>query len=266
MVTNDEIWEILNESDFELKFEKFKRFYAKFQRGEAKFNDKFTPQLLEIPSYAKICKIVKARNLPKFSGKLKIPAFLHSILHIEYSAIDIALDDCYRFCGLPNEFYADFLEVASDEFRHFSLINAELSKFGYKYGDFSVQDGLFFMLRNTQNSLLERMAVMHKFSEANGLDANYFLINRIKTDPTRKALIPLLQTILDEEISHVAKGNKWFKFECERLNLDEICFFEIVQKYYPNFRNFKRQFNINDRLKAGFSANELKILQNFDAK
>lgn len=77
---------------------------------------------LEIPSYARICKIVAAKNLPKFSGELKIPAFLHSILHIEYSAIDIALDDCYRFCALPSEFYADFLEVANDEFKHFNQL------------------------------------------------------------------------------------------------------------------------------------------------
>ncbi|MSN96832.1 ferritin-like domain-containing protein [Campylobacter sp. FMV-PI01] len=248
--------EILNESNLELKFSKFKKFYSKFRAGQVEFEENFQPKPLNLPSYAKICQILPPKDLPKFKGDKKIPAFLHSILHIEYSAIDIALDDCYRFVGLPFEYYVDFLEICEDEIRHFSMIEKELLKFGFKYGDFAVHDGLFFALKNTSHSLAERMAILHKYSEANGLDANYFILKKIDNGSLKE----LLEQILEEEISHVKKGNKWFDYANKDLNLD---FLDIVLKHYPKFKNYKRELNEVDRIRAGFSQDEILKLKNY---
>lgn len=255
----EEIEFVLNQSDIELKRAKFSEIWAKFD--EFSFDVKFKPKPLISPSYAEICEILPAKDLPKYKGEDKIPAFLHSIAHIEYSAIDIALDDCYRFTNLPKEYYFDFLELASDEFRHFSMISDELAKFGYKYGDFPVHDGLFFALKNTQNSLLERMALLHRHQEAVGLDANFFMLKKLKNDKEKAFLLPLLEVILDEEISHVRKGDKWFKWECDETGKSYECFFDILNKHLPKLKDFKRELNVKDRLNAGYTKEELEKLQ-----
>lgn len=249
--------DVLNESDFEIKHSKFNQILGIFDSFE--FSVDFTPKPLSTPSYAKICEILPAKDLPKYKGEDKIPAFLHSIAHIEYSAIDIALDDCYRFTGLPREYYRDFLELAGDEFRHFLMISDELAKFGYKYGDFPVHDGLFFALKNTQHSFLERMALLHRHQEAVGLDANFFMLERLKDD--RAFLIPLLEVILEEEVDHVRKGDRWFRWECKRIGEDVSCFFDIVESYYPKFRSFKREINVDGRIRAGYDQKEIEELQ-----
>ncbi|CZE48098.1 ferritin-like domain-containing protein [Campylobacter geochelonis] len=254
--------DVLDESDFAKKEAKFDKLYNDFLEKKFEFEPNFTPKPLEVPSFAKICKILPAKDLPSYKGAQKEASFLHSIAHIEYSAIDIALDDCYRFVNLPFDYYKDWLEVAKDEIRHFKKILEELEKTGYKYGDFAVHDGLFFAMKKTQNSLVERMAVLHRYMEANGLDANFFMLNKIKNDKNKTNLTNLLNIILKEEISHVQKGDRWYKFACKAAKVDESLFLDIIIKHYPNFTSIKRELNVEARLEAGFSKDEIRNLQN----
>ena len=255
--------EILYASSVSQKLEKFTKFYAKFCANEVEFEKNFTPKSLTEPFYTKFLKIeqvkdikIKNKNLKKQNVD-KNALFLHSVAHIEFCAIDLALDACYRFTGQPLEFYADWLEVADDEVRHFDMINNELEKTGFCYGDFSVHDGLFEALKKTQDSLLERMAVVPRHLEAGGLDANFYLLSGIDKSPEKSHLKPLLEVILNEEVSHVSKGDKWFKYECARLGLDTGIFFEIVQKHYPRAFKTTRLVNEKARLKAGYSQSEI---------
>ncbi|ABS51243.1 ferritin-like domain-containing protein [Campylobacter hominis] len=247
------------------KIDKFTKFYAKFCENLTEFEKKFKVRKLEIPSYSKIAEICEVKDIKKQNKGGKKAKFLHSIAHIEYSAIDLALDAAYRFQNLPLEFYADWLEVANDEIRHFSLINSKLEKEGVKYGDLAVHDSLFHAMKITQNSLMERMALVPRFLEANGLDANCFLINKLKPDNELYELKSLLQIILNEEISHVKKGDKWFSYECERLGQgdkkDEI-YLEIVLKFYPKAFKKNRILDEKDRLKAGFTKAEIENFKN----
>ena len=185
---------------------------------------------------------------------------LHAIVHIEYSAIDLALDACYRFRNLPDEFYFDWLEVAEDEIRHFKMINTLLEKTGFSYGDFPVHASLFEASQKTQE-LLSRMAIIPRWYEAGGLDANEKIINKLSSlqDPFANEVIDALKIILKEEISHVVKGDKWFKRECARQNLEPIqTYFQIVDKFFKDWK--KKDINVAARLKAGFTCKELKIL------
>ena len=262
-----EIWEILNAGSPSQKIEKFAKFYAKFCKNEVEFEPNFEPKPLENPSYAKFAQISQVKDIKIQNKNLKKQnvdknaLFLHSVAHIEYSAIDLALDACYRFAGLPREFYADWLEVAEDEVRHFSLVNAELEKTGFSYGDFSVHDGLFEALKKTQHSLLERMAVVPRHLEAGGLDANFYLLSQLDKNPEKSYLKPLLEVILNEEVSHVGKGDKWFKYECDRLGVLPECFFEIVLKHYPKAFSTARIINETARLKAGYSPKEIEKIK-----
>lgn len=257
-----ELSEILLCGDKDKKFAEFKRFYSDYKAGHYEIVDDGEILELKEPSYAKFCDVVEMKNLDKKSSKQnKDAAFLHSIAHIEYSAIDIALDAAYRFRGLPKRYYDDWLEVAEDEIRHFEMIENYMQNFGVKYGDMQVHNGLFIALKMTENSLLERMAVLPRYMEANGLDANAFMLKKLENDYTKAALKEILQVILDEEISHVSKGDRWFKFECERRNVDPNEYIAIVKRIYPNSFMQSRELNEEARLKSGFSALEIECIK-----
>ncbi len=244
--------------------QKFEMFYEIYNDVD-KFNfrsDK-DPKFFKTPSYASFCEIVHPSRVPRrrgFETPEKKAALLHAIVHIEYSAIDLALDAAYRFRNLPKEYYLDWLEVAEDEIRHFKMINSLLEKTGYKYGDFPVHNSLFEASQKTQD-LLSRMAIVPRWYEANGLDANEKIIKKLQKskDPFAKDVIEALYIILKEEIPHVQKGDKWFKYECKRQNLNPIdTYFKIVDNFFKDWK--KKDLNVAARLKAGFSCDELKIL------
>ncbi|MBR8463942.1 ferritin-like domain-containing protein [Campylobacter sp. faydin G-24] len=257
------LFEIINESNINVKFDKFKSFYDDFMMDKfINFTRKTPPIALSEPCYAKFCEVVEMKQINKKS-KNKQLNFIHSIAHIEFSAIDIALDACYHFDALPKEYYYDWLKVADDEIRHFLMINALLEKMGAKYGDMQVHNGLFIALQKTQNSLIQRMALLPRYMEANGLDANFYIINKLKEQGGDAELIAVLQVILDEEVSHVSCGDKWFKFACKRENIDPNEYINIVQQLYPNSFKTTRNLNEADRIKAGFSVNELEKIKSF---
>ena len=261
----DEIWDILNEGDVGLKFLKFELFYEKFRSNlDICFDEISAPNELTTPCYAKFCDVVSMKELnKKVKPKDKNLNFIHSVAHIEFSAIDIALDACYRFRGLPREFYEDWLEVAEDEIRHFCMIENLLTKQGGRYGELSVHDGLFIALQKTSDRLTSRMALLPRYMEANGLDANAHIIKRLEAEGGQEELIECLKVILEEEVSHVYKGDKWFKFACKKEGVDEKSYFDIILNLYPNSFKSIREINEKDRLKAGFSEEELSWIKNF---
>jgi len=253
--------QIIKCSNISKKFEMFNDLYQNLDKFDFKSTESL--QIFEKPSYESFCNIVPPAKVPRrrgFDSNEKKAVLLHAIVHIEYSAIDLALDACYRFRNLPKEYYLDWLEVADDEIRHFNLINTLLEKTGYKYGDFLVHNSLFEASQKT-NDLLSRMAIIPRWYEANGLDANEKIIEKLKkyNDPFANEVIKALEIILKEEIPHVQKGDKWFKWECERKNLDPIeTYFKIVDDFFKDWK--KKDINVSARLKAGFSCDELKIL------
>jgi len=247
------------------KIERFREFYKKFQCNELAYDVAFKAKNFTEPSYNKICKTVPPQDVPKRSnlttkeGQINL---LHAIAHIEYSAIDLALDAAYRFQNMPKEYYADWLKVAEDEIRHFLLLEKLLHELSAEYGDLAVHDALFEASQKTQ-TLLERMAVVPRYLEANGLDATPMILKKLKKLPSSemlKKIITTLELILYEEIDHVKKGDVWFAYACVRENVDKNIYFDIIKKYYP--RGFLRPDNLNivARKEAGFSCNELNIM------
>ena len=252
--------DILRESNIDEKFKKFHFLKQNFDKFE--FNHNKTSKIFNTPSYAKFTKIVPPQKVPRrrgFDTDEKKAHLLHAIAHIEYSAIDLALDACYRYKNMPKEFYLDWLKVAEDEIRHFIMLNELLDEIGYKYGDIVVHSALF-EDANKAISLIERMAIIPRWQEASGLDANMKIIQKLKNYPNTENIIKVLEVILYEEIDHVKKGDKWFKWACDKEGVDyKEKYFEIVNKIYPN-RKLKTFVNKDMRLKAGFSCDELNYI------
>lgn len=257
-----ELENVLFENEPQKKIYKFRAFYDEFKANNLYLESDFKSKPLITPSYASFCDVKSMRDMKiKYPKDKKFPSFVHSIAHIEYSAIDIALDAAYRFTNLPYEYYQNWLEVAEDEIRHFEMISKYLDNLGYKYGDFIVHDGLFIAMQKTENSFINRMALLPRYMEANGLDANLHMGSKVLSYDDEK-LADILQVILDEEVSHVAKGDKWFKFACKQNGLEHSVYIDIIRSLYPNAFKQKRELNVEARLKAGFSKFELEQIIN----
>lgn len=201
-------------------------------------------------------KLLKPRKLHTPEGKA---AFIHALTHIEFNAINLALDAVYRFQEMPRAFYTDWLNVAVEEAHHFELLAARLGELEYHYGDFPAHDSLWEMAIKTETGVLERMAMIPRVYEARGLDVTPGMIARLeKTGDSRSAEI--LELILREEIGHVAAGNRWYLWACEQANCNpQQTFTNLIQQYRPG--PVKGPFNYAARLQAGFTEEELKQLE-----
>jgi uncharacterized ferritin-like protein (DUF455 family) len=251
------------------KIEAFNAFYETYKNGGCSFEEGYEPVVFETPAYAPFTNVVEPKDVPKRKnltddeGQLLL---LHAIAHIEYSAIDLALDAVYRFAGLPKAYYDDWLEVADDEVRHFQMIDELMKEVGGKYGDVPVHNMLFEASMRTLD-FLDRMAVVPRFLEANGLDATPEIVEKLnklpkgqKHQPMIEKIIAALGVIVEEEVDHVLKGDRWFEYACENEGVDKSVYFEIVDKYYPNSFPRKKYLNIEARKEAGFSCSELNTI------
>jgi len=245
------------------KIKAFNNFYKLYKSREIEFENTHIPKKFDEPSYDGLCKIVPPQNVPKrrnLTTKDGQIILLHAVAHIEYSAIDLAVDAAYRFVGMPKKYYDDWLEVADDEIRHFLMLDELLDELGGKYGDLEVHNSLFEASQRTQ-TLLERMAVVPRYLEANGLDATPMILEKLKKLPKNEMIDKIssvLEVILEEEIDHVKKGDVWFNYACEKEGVESDIYFEIIDKYYPQGFLRPKNLNIDGRKEAGFSCNELK--------
>jgi uncharacterized ferritin-like protein (DUF455 family) len=183
---------------------------------------------------------------------------VHAIAHIEFNAINLALDAAYRFRGMPGEYYRDWLSVAADEARHFGLLQDRLHALGAVYGDFPAHNGLWEMAEKTADSCLLRMALVPRVLEARGLDVTPGMIERLERAGDIDT-VAALRVILAEEVRHVAIGTHWFRYCCSREGLDpETTFLSLLQSHYgPAVRG---PFNLEARYEAGFSKDEMRAL------
>ncbi len=249
------------------KIIKFKEFYNNYLNNKIQFESDYTPYQLDKPSYSSVLNVVLPKQVKQrkyfdtIEGK---QILLHTIAHIEYSAIDLAIDASLRFPNMPKDFYDDWLEVANDEVRHFEMIESVMHQTGVSYGDFEVHTNLFEAMKNT-TTLVERMAIVPRYLEANGLDQNPKIIKKLESNPDKlnQQILELLYIILEEEVDHVKKGDKWFKYACEQENLEpNSTYIELLEKYYPGSTQKHLHLNFEARKKAGFSCDELKRLSN----
>lgn len=186
---------------------------------------------------------------------------LHAVTHIEFNAINLALDAVWRFPGLPADFYTDWLRVAHEEAIHFSLLQTHLQSLGHHYGEFAAHGSLWEMCVRTQGDVTARMALVPRTLEARGLDATPPMQARLRKVGTPAALraVEILDVILRDEIGHVAVGNRWYGWLCARQGIEPLSHYRRLAREHSAPR-LKPPFNDAARLAAGFSQPELDAL------
>jgi uncharacterized ferritin-like protein (DUF455 family) len=195
---------------------------------------------------------VPARSVFTIEGKA---ALLHAVTHIEFNAINLALDAAFRFAGMPTQFYVDWLRVASEEALHFTLLREHLLSLGYDYGSFNAHDGLWAMTQRTAHDVTARMALVPRTLEARGLDATPPMQAKFRKAGDLR-VVEILDVILRDEVGHVAIGNHWYRWLCARDGHDPVAYYaELAARHQaPRLRP---PFNHEARLAAGFTEAEI---------
>ena len=254
---------ILANTDLESKVSQLANLFDDYQAGSIVVNlsGNFDNQDLHLPGRPAKPELVA----PKFVPKRKMDTvegraiLWHSLAHIEFNAMNLALDAIWRFPNMPKAYYEDWLRVAKEEAYHFSLINAHLKSFGFAYGDFPAHNSLWEMVERTTDSVIARMALVPRTMEARGLDAVPEIRDRFKQIKDDRA-VQILEIILHDEIGHVLVGNRWFNFLCTNEGLSPITTYrQLAEKYRaPTLRG---PFNFEAREQAGFTSEELNLLE-----
>ena len=190
-----------------------------------------------------------------------LAALLHAVAHIEFNAINLALDAIWRFNAMPQSYYTDWATVATEEAHHFSLLRAHLQSMAFDYGDFPAHTGLWDMTEKTKSDVLARMALVPRTLEARGLDATPPMQAKLRKVGSAQALkaVKILEVILHDEIGHVAIGNHWYRTLCAQRGLDPVAHYAVLATQYGAPR-IKGPLNLDARRKAGFEEAELALL------
>ena len=200
-------------------------------------------------------KDVPRRNITGLKGRL---ALVHAIAHIEFNAINLALDAVYRFQNMPRQYYIDWCRVAAEEAQHFTMLSDYLESHGVAYGDYNAHNGLWEMAVKTDKDVMVRMALVPRVLEARGLDVTPSMINKLESTGDNK-LISILQKIFDDEIGHVKIGSYWFKKLCQERELNsEKTFLQLIDQYMQGAKF--GPFETEAREQAGFSKEEMQAL------
>jgi uncharacterized ferritin-like protein (DUF455 family) len=195
---------------------------------------------------------VRQRSVASSEG---LAALMHALAHIEFNAINLAVDVTWRFPGMQDEFYRDWRRVAREEAYHFGLLSARLAELGFAYGDLPAHDALWTMAEKTKHDLLARIALVPRTLEARGLDASPAIRNKLVSVGDKRGAA-ILDIILRDEIGHVHVGNRWYRHLCQERELDPIATYDALALAHcaPRLRG---PFNLEARRAAGFTEDEL---------
>ncbi|KAI1152473.1 hypothetical protein F4825DRAFT_307906 [Nemania diffusa] len=208
---------------------------------------------------------VKPGQMPRAGkgGTLKSRVtMLHALANIEQWAIDLAIDICVRFATfqttapadsisqhLPRTFYYDWLKVANDEAKHFSLLRARLEELGSRFGALPVHHGLWESATMTAHDLRARISVIALVHEARGLDINPLTIDKFRIAGDLES-VEVMAIIHNDEITHVTTGHRWLTWICQHEGTDPVQVFRSnVQKHFRGA--IKGPFNTDARQQAG---------------
>jgi uncharacterized ferritin-like protein (DUF455 family) len=230
------------------------------QNVDLSTTDIFSAHGLNLPGRPAKPELIPPLDVPKRSmatpeGRISL---LHSLAHIEFNAMNLALDAIWRFPEMPAKYYEDWLKVAKEEAYHFSLIEGHLQSLGFAYGDFPAHNSLWEMVERTSDAIIARMALVPRTMEARGLDAVPAIRDRFKQIKDVK-VVEILEIILRDEVGHVLIGNQWFNFLCDKENISPIQAYKELAIAYraPSLRG---PFNLEARQQAGFTQEELSLL------
>lgn len=235
--------------------------YGLWRAGRLGFVFERQPKPISQTCFPDYPKLVEPRDLRRRSMNTEAGriALLHAIAHIEFYAIHLAWDIIYRFQDMPQLFYQDWLAVAQEEAKHFSMIRRRLQRLDSDYGNLPAHRGLWEVAEDTQHDVLARLALVPRYMEARGLDVTPAMIAKLQSvgdeDNAR-----VLTKILNGELGHVQVGSRWFNAVCRERNQNpEEAFFTLIARHLRG--KIRGPINHALRKRAGFTDSEIQRLE-----
>ena len=235
-----------------------------WRRGELVLEETIPPEPISDAGRPDRPELVNPREVPRRSiNTVKGRVILaHALAHIEFNAINLALDAVYRFRGMPADFYTDWIRVADEEASHFALLESYIHKHQHVYGDYPAHNGLWEMAQRTAHDVLVRMALVPRVLEARGLDVTPGLMDKLRQAGDDE-FVSHLGIIHHDEIGHVSIGSRWFRYACDQRGLDaRETFRQLIQDYMKG--SLRGPFDEVVRTQAGFTEQELADLNAMD--
>jgi len=256
--------ECLQATDPKIKYTLTRQLAKDWQQGKLSFESSNEPEPIGEAGRPERPALVEAKKLPKRGIKSEEGRVIlaHALAHIEFNAINLALDAVYRFRGMPKDFYGDWIQVADEEAYHFSLLEQYLINRGHQYGDYNAHNGLWEMAQKTSHDVMIRMALVPRVLEARGLDVTPGLMKKLQQMQDTE-FVEHLNIIHSDEIGHVAIGSRWFRYVCEQRGIDARAQFKQLITEYMHGK-LRGPFDTVVRIQAGFTQQELSDLSEME--
>ncbi len=206
-------------------------------------------------------KMPPKSNLDSVDGQMRL---IHDLAHIEMQAMELGLRTLTEFPEAPIEFKEQLIEVILDESRHFKMLLDCLEHHKRPWGSYPVHLSLWFAT-SSEDSLLDRILIVHRYLEGSGLDAGEKITKKL-WGAGQKGLLDIVKVIVDEEVSHVSFGSRWFRKLCEEQKMDsDHVFAQRMQALHHRLPKRVLKLNRQLRTEAGFTEAEMNVLEGLNS-
>lgn len=215
------------------------------------------------PEPARDVEILRAGNLPSKKGLSFLEGqarLLHDLASIELQAMELGLRTLCEFPEAPSQFREELAVLTISESRHLKLCLESLEKLGFSWGDWPAHLALW-QATAPQDSLLDRVCIVHRYLEGSGLDAGEAFLRKLSA-VSEGIIHRVVKQILEEEIEHVEFGSRWYRKICANAGFNpEVDFFTRMEGIRHRVPKRVERISKTLRMKAGFSEVEIAYLE-----
>lgn len=185
---------------------------------------------------------------------------LHDLASIELQAMELGLRTLSEFSQAPDQFREDLLKITLSEADHLEMCLIEIDRLGFQWGHWPIHLNLW-KATSVEDSLLDRILIVHRYLEGSGLDAGDTLFRRLElidTPSVKKAV----HQITADEVGHVVFGSAWYRQICLNEGLNPgVDYFTRMDRLLKTLPRRFEPLAVELRKKAGFTDEELIYLQ-----
>jgi uncharacterized ferritin-like protein (DUF455 family) len=186
---------------------------------------------------------------------------LHDLANIELQAMELGVRTLVEFPDAPLEFREALKEITLQEADHLRMCLEGIEDLGFKWGDWPVHMALWRAV-SAEDSILDRILIVHRYLEGSGLDAGDTLVRRLE-GTNSKSIQAIVKQINFEEIAHVDFGSQWYRKICKTEKIDpNLDFFSRMDSLRTKLPKRVEPINRELRGKAGFSDEEIHYYEN----
>ncbi len=186
---------------------------------------------------------------------------LHDIANVELQAVELGIRTLNEFPSAPAEFRTELSALTQEEIGHFNLCRSGMAKLGFRWGAWPVH-ALLSASVSPEDTLLERIFIVHCYLEGSGLDSGEVLLRRL-SGIKNQDVHAIIAKIVSDEVQHVSFGTRWFRRIANESDLEPkgamlAMIHDLNRRQKLPARGAEMAVHL--RAQAGFSQDELDLI------